>query len=175
MYEIEYYDHALSFAAKAHNGQKYFRTELPYLYHVVSVTHTVTHSFYMQELNYPSLAIQCALLHDVIEDTEYNYGDIKLEFGCDVAEGVLALTKNKDLPKHEQLKDSIKRIKELSPEIGIVKLADRICNLKTTPKWSVKKKLKYLEESIYIYEELRMHHFSLASRLNTLISTYSCK
>jgi (p)ppGpp synthase/HD superfamily hydrolase len=174
MYEIEDYNHALSFAAKAHKSQKY-GTELPYLFHVVSVAHEVIYSLNRQEKDYPKLAIQCALLHDAIEDTEYNYGDIRLEFGVDVAEGVLALTKNKDLPKYEQLKDSVLRIKQLSPEIGMVKLADRVCNLKTSPKWSVKKKLKYLEESLYIYEELKLHDFRLSSRLNTLISTYNFK
>jgi GTP diphosphokinase / guanosine-3',5'-bis(diphosphate) 3'-diphosphatase len=57
--------------------------------------------------------VHCALFHDSIEDTNTSYNDIKNDFGKEVADGVLALTKNFDLPtKSEQMKDSLQRIKK---------------------------------------------------------------
>jgi (p)ppGpp synthase/HD superfamily hydrolase len=59
-------------------------------------------------------AVQCALLHDVIEDTEVSYEQLHDEFGKAVADGVLALTKNKTSDKYSAMKDSIERIKKQS-------------------------------------------------------------
>lgn len=101
------------------------------------------------ETTYDSnLAIQCAILHDVIEDTEFTYQDIKIEFGENVANGVLALTKEKSiLLKDQQMKDSLKRIKHQPYEIWIVKMADRISNLYHPPfYWKKEKMVLYKEE-----------------------------
>lgn len=62
------------------------------------------------------LALQCAI-HDTIEDTDTTFEQLKSEFSLSVASGVRALTKDTSLPKHEQMEDSLRRIKEQPLEI----------------------------------------------------------
>jgi (p)ppGpp synthase/HD superfamily hydrolase len=99
------------------------------------------------------LAVQCALLHDVVEDAGKSYEDLEKTFGKKVANGVLALTKSNLIKsKIEKMADSLARIKEQPREIGMVKLADRIVNLQPPPShWSAEKRSKYREEAIQIH------------------------
>jgi (p)ppGpp synthase/HD superfamily hydrolase len=64
-----------------------------------------------------NLAIQCALLHDVIEDTDITFERVDAEFGAEVAAGVLALTKNSMLDKIVQMEDSLRRIQKQPYEV----------------------------------------------------------
>jgi (p)ppGpp synthase/HD superfamily hydrolase len=65
------------------------------------------------------LAIQCALLHDVIEDVGIKYDNLKNKFGIKVADGVNALSKNKAIKsKREQMIDSLERIKSSQRRSG---------------------------------------------------------
>jgi (p)ppGpp synthase/HD superfamily hydrolase len=122
----------------------------------------------------PNLSIQCALLHDTLEDTPVTYDELLLRFGEDVSNGVLALTKNKQLPtKTEQMADSLMRIRSQPHEIWIVKLADRITNLQTPPShWSKQKIRAYREEAITILDALGSSHDYLATRLEKKIEHY---
>jgi (p)ppGpp synthase/HD superfamily hydrolase len=79
------------------------------------------------------LAVQCALLHDVIEDTGITYREVERAFGHQVAQGVLALSKSTSVPKEQAMRDSLERIKQQPPEVWLVKLADRITNLAPPP------------------------------------------
>jgi len=82
---------------------------------------------YSNTINTPDLLVLCAPLHDTIEDTPCTHDEITKEFGAEVTNGVLALSKNKNLPsKDEQMRDSIDRIKKQPQEIWMVKLTDRI-------------------------------------------------
>jgi hypothetical protein len=120
------------------------------------------------------LAVQCALLHDVIEDAGKSYEDLDKVFGKKVAEGVLALTKSNMIKsKPEKMADSLARIKGQPREIGMVKLADRIVNLQPPPSyWSAEKRAKYREEAIRIHEALKGSSSFLADRLLKKISEY---
>jgi (p)ppGpp synthase/HD superfamily hydrolase len=120
------------------------------------------------------LAVQCALLHDVIEDAGKSYEDLEKVFGKNVADGVLALTKsNMIMSKPEKMADSLARVKEQPREIGMVKLADRIVNLQPPPAhWSAEKRTKYREEAIQIHEVLKASCSFLADRLLEKISEY---
>ena len=75
------------------------------------------------------IAFQIALLHDTVEDTATTPDELTTQFGHDIAEGVVALTKNTALPKSEAMPDSLRRIKTLRKEVWAVKLGDRISNL----------------------------------------------
>ena len=113
-----------------------------------------------------NLAVQCAILHDTIEDTNITFEQIKSEFGEDVASGVLALTKDDSLPKEVRMSDSLRRIKVQPQEVWMVKLADRITNLQPPPQhWNQEKIIRYREEAIVIYEALKEASPFLASRL----------
>jgi (p)ppGpp synthase/HD superfamily hydrolase len=93
---------------------------------------------------------------------------------ADVAGGVKALTKNESLPtKHEQMVDSLERIKIQPVEIWMVKLADRITNLSAPPfYWTREKKIQYREEALLIHSELHTANSHLSERLICRINSY---
>ncbi|MBU1098926.1 MAG: HD domain-containing protein [Bacteroidetes bacterium] len=170
------YNKAWKFAAIAHQkvNQTVPGTDLPYILHVGSVAMEVIAALSIEQLDNPDLAVQCALLHDVIEDTEATYDDVLDSFGKDVADGVNALSKDDKLPdKPARMKDSLKRIKEQPKEVWMVKMADRITNLQPPPAhWNEDKINNYREEARLIYDELKEGSECLAERLFQKINKY---
>ena len=140
------YQHTIKFATLKFVEKKLNipDSELPYVEHLSNVAMEILiasqHSNNF-DVNY---AIQLALLHDNIEDTDTTHKELEKVFGREVADGVLALTKNDKLPKPEQLIDSLKRIQQQPKEVWAVKLADRITNLQKPPQsWTQEKIIKY--------------------------------
>lgn len=173
MWSEDLYLKAIDFAANAHKDQKMQGKNYTYVVHVASVCMEVIACLFNTKVNNPDLAIQCALLHDTLEDTKITYQDIELNFGKKVAEGVLALTKNEKLEKSMQLTDSIDRIKKARLEIGIVKLADRIVNLQEPPPhWTKEKINRYFNEAKFIHKSLSHCSEFLAKRLLEKITNY---
>jgi len=178
-WSLDAFNKAWQFATIAHNGQSYGGTEkgirIEYINHVGSVAVEVMAILDdSPELN-ADLAIQCALLHDTIEDTEYTFDEIQKIFGGSVARGVLALSKDENIPnRNEQMIDSINRIKKESKEVWIVKLADRITNLYHPPYyWNSEKKLFYIQESLLIEKELGGASSCLSKRLLHMCERYN--
>lgn len=166
---------AWNYAAKMHGSQKVPGTELPYLAHVGSVAMEVmTALAHSSRVDDPNLAVQCALLHDVIEDTPASYEDVAARFGVAVADGVLALTKDTALPsKTAQMADSLARIRQQPPEVWMVKLADRITNLQPPPaRWDAAKIADYRAEAETILDALGGADAELAARLRGKIAGY---
>jgi (p)ppGpp synthase/HD superfamily hydrolase len=169
----ESYIKAYRFAAQAHNGQLYPGTGLPYLMHLSFVSMEVLGVLSVESGRDGDLAVQCALLHDSIEDTDVTYADLASTFGVKVADGVQALSKNPDLEKSQQLTDSLQRIRSQPKEIWIVKLADRISNLQPPPaNWTPAKIIRYRDESIEIHTALKDASPFLALRLTKKIENY---
>ena len=179
------YIEAYRFATEAHwnsgNQQTVPGSDIPYLMHFSLVAMEVIAALEREPGLDGNLAVQCALLHDTIEDTSVTHGQLSGRFGPRVADGVLALTKDesigKDLPKTErknlQMLDSLERIRQQPVEIWMVKMADRITNLQPPPKhWSEEKVLRYREEAIEIHQSLRAGSQYLASRLQEKIDNY---
>jgi (p)ppGpp synthase/HD superfamily hydrolase len=173
----ESYIKAWNFAASAHINQTYGESAtgkgFPYIKHVGSVAMEVIQGL-IEDLSLDGdLAVQCALLHDTIEDTQISYTEIESEFGKAVADGVLALTKDKDLDKEQQMLDSLQRIKLQPKEIWMVKLADRITNLSAPmPHWKMDKIIYYQKEAQLILEALKSANALLSDRLSNKIKAY---
>ncbi len=169
------YQQALAFAAPKHeaSGQKVKGTHLPYIVHVVDVAMEILVAA-PQSGNFDlPFAVQVALLHDTVEDTDTKQEEIEQHFGKEIADAVEALTKNEKLPKKDQIKDSVQRIKKLEKEVWAVKLADRITNLMPPPKaWNQQKIQHYLDDSTMIWEELKESNAYLAARLSEKINEY---
>jgi (p)ppGpp synthase/HD superfamily hydrolase len=166
---------AWQFATRAHVGQLVPGTDLPYVFHVGAVAMEVIAALAQgSHVDDPDLAVQCALLHDVIEDTAFSYECVQEHFGIAVAQGVQALSKDKRLPtKTEQMADSLRRIQQQPREIWMVKLADRIVNLQPPPPlWSVQKIDIYRQEAVHIWEVLSPADGYLAQRLRAKIEIY---
>jgi (p)ppGpp synthase/HD superfamily hydrolase len=169
----ELYIKAYRFAAQAHDGQLYPGTGLPYLMHLSFVSMEVLGVLSVESGRDGDLAVQCALLHDAIEDTDVTYDLVRSNFGAKVADGVLALSKNPEIPKSQQLTDSLQRIKQQPPDIWIVKLADRIANLQPPPPhWTKEKIIRYRDEAIEIHATLKDASPFLAARLAIKIKNY---
>lgn len=175
MFSQENYIEVLNFAALAHGEQKTPKG-LPYIAHITCVAMEVINACEKSQLeqNKTDLAISCALLHDVIEDTNITYDEIYVKFGDKIANGVEALTKDKTKStKQEQMKDSLERLLAQPYEIQMVKLADRITNLGIPPKqWDNEKMKKYQEEAALILSCLKNSNIYLSKRLEEKIEEY---
>ncbi|WP_289019494.1 HD domain-containing protein [uncultured Desulfobacter sp.] len=169
----ETYIKAYRFAAEKHKGQLVPGTEWSYLAHLSMVSMEI-----MAALNYEAdmngnLAVQAAILHDTIEDTDTTYEELVSDFGQRVADGVLALTKDENIEKQDQMSDSLRRIKLQPIEIWMVKMADRITNLQPPPPyWTTEKRKKYLDQAKLILDELKFGSDFLSKRLNEKIQLY---
>ncbi|MEM9908058.1 MAG: HD domain-containing protein, partial [Cyanobacteria bacterium P01_D01_bin.44] len=166
LWSQEDYRKAYRFAAEAHQGQLFPGTELPYLMHLSFVCMEVMAALRAEPGHDENLAVQCALLHDVIEDTPVTFDQVQTTFGAAVANGVLALSKNRALAKPEQMSDSLRRIQQQPQVVWMVKLADRITNLHAPPAhWDLGKITRYQAEAQTIYEALRGASPYLARRI----------
>lgn len=173
------YQAAWAFATRKHSAQTYGGQvegeQIPYINHIASVAMEVCCGIVQtsESLN-ADLAVQCALLHDTLEDTETSFEEITELFGVDVARGVAALSKDSSLPtKQAQMEDSIARIRLQPREIWMVKLADRIANLYHPPfYWDNAKIMSYQQEAQYILRELGESNTVLAGRLEQKIKEY---
>ncbi|MEM7333626.1 MAG: HD domain-containing protein [Chloroflexota bacterium] len=167
------YLEAYRFAAEAHQGQQYPGTTISYIMHLSFVSMEVLAALANHSEMDGDLAVKCALLHDVLEDTAVSADTLEATFGTDVFNGVAALTKDKDLPKKASMADSLARIQQQPKEVWIVKLADRISNLSRPPQhWNREKIAAYRQEAIQIYDALHEASDFLAKRLNERIEAY---
>lgn len=174
----EIFKEAWQFATHFHQGQTYggatVNERVEYLNHVASVAMEVLWALPTDPRLDGNLAVQCALLHDVIEDTAATPELVLARFGEQVAAGVQALTKDPRLPsKAEKMADSLKRIQAQPREVWVVKLADRITNLYHPPYyWDDAKILAYQQEARMIYAALHEANAALAQRLQEKIENY---
>jgi (p)ppGpp synthase/HD superfamily hydrolase len=175
---IDCYARAWEFVTLRHMGQSYGGRQqgqqIPYINHLASVAAEVAWGIGGDPAWDIDLAIQCALLHDVIEDTDTSFEQVRSEFGGAVASGVQALTKDTSIDSRAmQMSDSLARIQLQSKEIWAVKLADRIANLYHPPfYWTSEKIDQYKVESHAILAALGSANARLAARLADKIAGY---
>jgi len=169
------YQDTIMFAAEKHvaKNQLVPGTNLPYAVHLsnvcmeIFITEKHTAGFNLK------VAIQSALLHDTLEDTDTTEQELEAKFGIAVATCLKALTKNSRLPKDHQMDDSLDRIIRMSLEVWAVKLADRIANLQAPPPhWDHRKIDRYIQEAELILEKLKGGNSYLENRLRKRIEVY---
>lgn len=136
------YERALLFAAKAHQHQQY--GDLPYLVHPVMVAGEILATIAVEGMERPNLAMQCALLHDTIEDCGVSPQDLERDIGSMVARCVQALTLQAGIPRARAMQASLQNITAQPAEVWMVKIADRIVNLRPPPaRWDLKRRRRY--------------------------------
>ena len=179
IWDRDLFSKAWEFAAIRHTNQTYGGKDegvrVNYLNHLGSVYMEVMWALgQTEEKCDANLAVCCAVLHDVLEDTPTSFKELEEMFGVRIAKGVLALTKNEKLPsKENQMVDSLERIKKQPKEIWMVKLADRISNLNSPPFYWDKNKIQtYKAEGQQILDELGSCNNALKERLKQRIATY---
>ncbi len=137
--DTDLFHKALRLSAWAHYGQ-ITKFGDPYITHPVAASYELMGAMGAGEEADYDLAAVCAVLHDVVEKSDVTIYSIKKDFGKKVADGVAAMTKNMELPKEEQLRDSLMRILEQPKEVAMAKLADRISSMLPPPaEWSREK------------------------------------
>jgi len=148
-----YINRAFQYAYDGHNGQNRKSGE-PY------ITHPLHVAIYLCELNFDKETIAAALLHDLIEDTEISYEDLKKEFGeevADIVDGVTKLDKIKYSSNEDAKADAIRKmVIAMSKDIRvlILKLADRLHNIQTIEYHQDWKQEKIANETLYVYAPL---------------------
>ena len=169
------YQKTILFAADKHAKVNQYipGTKIPYAVHLSNLCMEILLADQKTENFNLKLAIQAALLHDTLEDTDTTEIELEENFGIVIPVCVKALTKNTKLPKDQQMADSLNRITKMPSEIWTVKLADRITNLQPPPAhWNNERKMDYREEARLILNELKEGNEFLARRLETKIEEY---
>ncbi|ASJ76187.1 HD domain-containing protein [Granulosicoccus antarcticus] len=174
IWDQEKYVEAWNFASQIHSAQQLPGSSIPYINHLGLVAMEAAAAVANGGIDHPDILVLCALLHDSIEDTSATYKDIQMRFGHEVADGVLSLTKNFELPsKSAQMQDSVSRIRRQPKEVWMVKLCDRITNLQPPPRhWDKEKAAAYQAEAQFILEQLGGASSFLAQRLSNKIDNY---
>ena len=141
---------AFDFAVKAHDGQMR-RDGTPY------VTHTIAAATIAAEMGLDDESVMAALLHDTLEDTDTTHDQLEAEFGADVAdivEGVTKLTRVQYSTMEEaQMENLRKMLMAMAKDIRVIliKLADRLHNMRTMSFQSPEKQLSKSRETMEIY------------------------
>ncbi|MFL2573197.1 MAG: RelA/SpoT family protein [Flavobacteriales bacterium] len=144
---------AFNLAVKAHENIRRKSGE-PYILHPIAVAHICA-----KEIGLGTTSIICALLHDVVEDTNYTIEDINKLFGNKIASIIDGLTKISDVFDQKvslQAENFRKMLLTLSDDVRVIliKLADRLHNMRTLDAMSKQQKLKIASETLYLYAPL---------------------
>lgn len=116
---------AAAFAARKHQGQKRNDGQTPYFSHVARVAFILSHVFGVRD----EAVLTAAYLHDTLEDTATDYDELEEHFGPQVADYVVALTKNVMLPKKKREAEYEARLIAAPEAVKIAKMADLYDNL----------------------------------------------
>ena len=152
-YDFDMITQAYEYADKAHEGQMRQSGE-PYITHPISVAHILV------ELGMDTETICAGLLHDVVEDTASTLDEIKKMFGADVAlmvDGVTKLTKLSYSSKEQRQAENVRKMllaMAKDVRVIIVKLADRLHNMRTGEYWKEYKRREKALETMEVYAPL---------------------
>ncbi|MXO33399.1 bifunctional (p)ppGpp synthetase/guanosine-3',5'-bis(diphosphate) 3'-pyrophosphohydrolase [Apibacter sp. B3706] len=165
---------AFEVAKEAHKDQRR-KTGEPYIYHPLAVAKIVA-----DEIGLGATSIACALLHDVVEDTQYTIEDISNLFNPKVAKIIDGLTKISNIDHQNlslQSENYRKLLLTLSEDVRVIliKIADRLHNMRTLDSMKSSKQKKIAAETTYIYAPLahRMGLYTIKSELEDLSLKYT--
>ena len=158
--DLELLERAYRFGAAAHRGQKRWSGE-------DAVTHGIAVARILIEAHLDSTSAACGLLHDVIEDSDVTVADLEREFGAEVAAIVDGLTKISSLTFRSTAEEQAENYRKLllsvarDARVVIIKLADRLHNMRTLEHLPEEKQHRIAQETREIYAPLA-HRFGMA-------------
>jgi len=166
---------AFDLAADAHKEQRR-KTGEPYIYHPIAVAKIVAN-----EIGLGAYSIASALLHDVVEDTDYTFADIEQLFGETISKIVNGLTKISRLQKDQnvsiQAENFRKMLLTLNDDVRVIliKIADRLHNMQTLGSMREDKQVKIASETLFIYAPLahRLGLYNIKTQLEDLGLKYT--
>ena len=148
---------AVAFAAEKHRDQRRKDADAsPYINHPIALANVLANEGDIANED----VLIAALLHDTIEDTQTSEEELKKEFGSKIASIVIEVTDDKSLPKAERKLQQIEHASHSSIEAKLVKLADKICNLRdmlcSPPKdWHLERRQEYFAWAMAVVAGLR--------------------
>lgn len=159
---------AISFAAEKHKQQVRKGTKSPYINHPIELVYLITNVGCVYDSNTLSIAV----LHDTIEDTNTTFEELVQEFSFEIAQGVLDCSDDKSLPKSIRKKYQIEHSMDKSKNVQIVKIADKISNIKGISQnppsdWSKERTISFLVWSLKVVESIK--------ESNILLFNYFCE
>lgn len=165
---------AFDIALDAHKDQRRKSGE-PYIYHPIAVAKIIA-----KEIGLGATSIACALLHDVIEDSDYTYEDLKKIFGERIAGIVNSLTKI-SIMNHQNISVQSENYRKLLLTLSedfrviLIKIADRLHNMRTLDSMAPDKQKKIASETVYIYAPMahRLGLYNIKSELEDLSLKYN--
>lgn len=167
---------AFDIALEAHKDMRRKSGE-PYIYHPLEVARIA-----VEEIGLGTTSVICALLHDVVEDTDITLDQIEKEFGNIVARIIDGLTKisglyNKSTNSSDQAENFRKMLLTLADDVRVIliKLADRLHNMRTLESMPKEKQLKIASETAYLFAPLahRLGLYAVKSELEDLSLKYT--
>ena len=164
---------AVDFAAYKHRNQR--RKDIdasPYINHPIALARVLAVDAGVDDEN----TLVAAILHDTVEDTETSFEELKERFGLLIAETVAEVTDDKSLPKLKRKALQIEHAPHLSSHAKLVKLADKICNLRdvasSPPKdWTVQRRREYFDWAKEVVDGLRGEHSRLEAIFDEAYAT----
>ncbi len=147
---------ALAFAATKHRAQRRKDPEAsPYINHPIEVAALL----HLEAGVCDPVILSAAVLHDTLEDTDTTVSELERNFGTEVAGLVAEVSDDKSLPKSERKRLQIEQAPHLSPRAALVKLADKICNLRDVASrppagWSLERRREYFDWALAVVERL---------------------
>src|SRR5215212_116833 len=164
---------AFELAADAHKTMRRKSGE-PYILHPLAVSRIC-----VEEIGLGVRSTICALLHDTVEDTDISLDDVERDFGNEIARIVDGLTKISnviDVNASRQAENFKKILLTLTddPRVILIKLADRLHNMRTLDSMKREKQLKIASETVYVYAPLahRMGLYSIKTEMEDLAMKY---
>jgi GTP diphosphokinase / guanosine-3',5'-bis(diphosphate) 3'-diphosphatase len=164
---------AFEMAAEAHKTMRRKSGE-PYILHPIAVA-----KICVEEIGLGIRSTICALLHDTVEDTDISLEDVEREFGNEIARIVDGLTKISnviDVNASQQAENFKKILLTLTddPRVILIKLADRLHNMRTMDSMKREKQLKISSETVYVYAPLshRMGLYNIKTEMEDLAMKY---
>ena len=161
---------ALAFAAHKHRDQRRKDAEAsPYINHPIALADVL-----MNEGGVTDIEVLCAaLLHDTVEDTDTTPEELVDTFGSRIARIVAEVTDDKALPKSERKRLQIEHAASISREAKLVKLADKICNLRDVvdrppAKWDLQRRREYFDWAKQVVDRMRGVHPRLESQFDDI-------
>lgn len=154
---------ALTFAAYKHKDQRRKDVEAsPYINHPISLSNILVNEGHITDVE----VICGALLHDTVEDTQTTAEELEAEFGKTIRDIVMEVTDDKTLPKAERKTKQIEHAAHASDQAKLVKLADKISNLRDVadnppPEWLVERRQEYFDWAKAVIDQLRGVHLGL--------------
>ena len=159
---------ALDFAALKHRDQRRKDAQAsPYINHPIALANVLVHEGGVSE----PLVLAAALLHDTLEDTQTTPAELNATFGDAITRVVEEVTDDKSLLKAERKRLQIEHAATISREAKLVKLADKICNVRDVAnhppaKWDLARRREYFEWAKAVVDLMRGVHPELERRFD---------